>query len=185
MEETGIIRKVREHTDWCSSIVYSTNRDGSLRIWVEPKRLNDSIKRCPHNMPTFEEINPAFVGAKHFSKLDAKAGYWSVQMEEQSQLLTFRTPIGRYCYQRLPFGICGSQDIFQQRMGEIVSLEGCAGIAEDICIFGATQEEHDQRLIALLEVAKSAGFLFNSTVLNHPKLNIVLPQRLQCCRDWA
>ena len=163
MEDTGIIRKVREHTDWCSSIVYSTKSDGSLRICIDPRRLNESIKRCPHKMPTLEEINPAFVGAKHFSKLDAKAGYWSVQLEEQSQLLTtFRTPIGRYCYQRLPFGLCLSQDIFQQRMdGILESLEGCVGIAEDICIFGATQEEHDQRLIALMEVANSA--VFNAT----------------------
>ena len=52
MEDTGIIRKVREHTDWCSSIVYSTKSDGSLRICVDSKRLNESIKRCPHKMPT-------------------------------------------------------------------------------------------------------------------------------------
>ena len=116
-------------------------------------------------MPTLEEINPAFVGAKHFSKLDAKAGHWSVQLEEQSQLLTtFCTPIGRYCYQHLQFRLCVSQDIFQQRMDEILeSLEGCVGIADDICISGATQEEHDQRLIAVVEVAKSAGLVFNST----------------------
>ena len=138
-------------------------------------------------MPTLEEINPAFVGAKHFSKLDAKAGYCSVKLEEQRQLLTtFRTPIGRYCYQRLPFGLCVSQDIFQKRMDEILeSLEGCVGIAADICIFGATQEEHDQRIIALMEVAKSAGRVQLHKVFNQPKLNIVLRQRIQCCGDWA
>ena len=49
-------------------------------------------------------------------------------------------------------------------MDEILeSLEGCVGIADDIGIFGVTQEEHDQRLIALMEVAKSAGLVFNST----------------------
>ena len=54
--------------------------------------------------------------------------------------------------------------MFQQRMDEILeSLEGCVGIEDDICIFGATKEEHDQRLIALMEVAKSAGLVFNST----------------------
>ena len=137
MEDTCIIRKVREHTDWCSIIVYSTKSVGSLRICLDPKRLNESIKRGSHKMPTLEGINPAFVGAKHFGKLDAKARYWRVQLEEQSQLLViFRTPFGRYCYQRLPFGLCVSQDIFQQRMDEILeSLEGCVGIA-DICIFG-------------------------------------------------
>ena len=75
MVDMGIIRKVKEHTDWCSSIVYSTKKDGSLRICLDPKRLNEAIKRCPHKTPTLEEINPAFVGARWFSKLDAKSGY--------------------------------------------------------------------------------------------------------------
>ena len=73
MEDTGVIRKVREHTACCSSIVYSTKCDGRLWICLDPKMLNKSIMRCPHKMLTVEEINPAFVGAKHFSKLDAKA----------------------------------------------------------------------------------------------------------------
>ena len=82
MEETGVIRKITKHTDWCSSLVYSTKKDGNLRICLDPKFLNDAIKRCPHKMPTLEEVNPKFAGAKVFSKLDAKAGYWSVLLEE-------------------------------------------------------------------------------------------------------
>ena len=31
-----------------------------------------------------------------------------------------------------------------------------------LCVFGATQEEHDERLVALLEVANSSGLVFNS-----------------------
>ena len=48
-------------------------------------------------------------------------------------------------------------------MDEILEgLHGCVGIAGDICVFGATQEEHDERLVALLEVANSSGLVFNS-----------------------
>ena len=43
------------------------------------------------------------------------------------------------------------------------SLEGCVGIADDICIFGTTKDEHDQWLVTLPEEAKSAGLVFNST----------------------
>ena len=115
-------------------------------------------------MPTVEEVNPHFAGARIFSKLDAKAGYWSVPLEENSQLLTtFRTPIGRFCFRRLPFGLNISQDIFQQRIDEILEpLEGCVGIADDICVFGATEEEHDSRLLALMEAARASGLVFNS-----------------------
>ena len=76
----GVKRKIKEHTDWCSSTVYNTKRDGSLRIRLHPKKLNEAMKRCPHKTPMLEEINLALVGAKYSSKLDTKAGYWSVSL---------------------------------------------------------------------------------------------------------
>lgn len=48
-------------------------------------------------------------------------------------------------------------------MDEILeSLEGCVGIADDICIFSTTEDEHDKRLLALLEAAKISGLVFTS-----------------------
>ena len=97
MERQDIIKKVDHHTDWCSSLTTTVKKDGSLRVCLDPRRLNQSLKRCPHKIPTLEEITPAFAKAKYFSKLDAKAGYWSVPLAESSQeLTTFRTPFGRF-----------------------------------------------------------------------------------------
>ena len=140
-------------------------------------------------MPTLEEINPAFVGAKHVNKLDAKAGYWSVQLKEESQLLTtFRTPIGRYCYQRLPFGLCVSQYTFQQRMDAILeSLEGYVGIADDthLHIWGQTRRPRSTAHLSPGSSKASRTCVQLHKVLNQPKLNIVIRQRLQCCREWV
>ena len=165
MEEQGIIRKIKKHTDWCSSMTTTVKKDGSLRMCLDPKRLNDAVKRCPHKIPTLEELNPEFSQAKFFSKLDAKAGYWSVHLHEDSQeLTTFRTPFGRYCFQRLPFGLCTSQDIFQQRMDAILEqTRGCVGIADDVAVFGKTEQEHDENLVRLMEVAQREGLVFNSS----------------------
>lgn len=93
MEQQGVIAKVTEHSDWCSSLATSIKKDGSLRICLDPKKLNNSLKRCPHKAQTIEEISHKFHEAKYFSKLDAKAGYWGCQLDEDSQkLTTFRTP---------------------------------------------------------------------------------------------
>ena len=103
MVKQGVIRKVKERTDWCSSLAYSVKKDGSLRICIDPQKLNAALKRCPHRILTLEDINPKFTGSSVFSKMDAKAGYWSVHLDEPSQLLTtFRMPFGRYCWKRLP-----------------------------------------------------------------------------------
>ena len=164
MEQEGVIQRITEHSDWCSSLVYVTKPDNSLRICLDPQRLNQSLRRCPHKIPTLEELNPAFANAKMFSKLDAKAGYWSIPLHEESQLLTtFRTPFGRYCWRRLPFGLNVSQDIFQARMDIILeNLPGVVNIADDICVFGSNQAEHDQNLQLLMDRAASSGLVFNS-----------------------
>ena len=174
MEQDGVIRKVEEHTDWCSSLAFSTKSDGSIRICLDPAKLNRSLKRCPHKIPTLEELNHRFSGAKYFSKLDAKAGYWSIILDQPSQLLTtFRTPLGRYCFCRLPFGLSVSQDIFQQRMDTILDqCTNAVGIADDICVFSKTKEEHNQHLLQLMEVARKSGLVFNSSKCNIKKSEI-------------
>ena len=164
MEDQGVIRKVQHHTDWCSSLTTSMKKDGSLRLCLDPKRLNNALRRCPHKIPTLEELNPEFSGAQFFSKLDAKSGYWAVHIEKKSkELTTFRTPFSRYCFQRLPFGLSVSQDIFQERMDHIIAqVPGCVGIADDIAIFGRTEAEHDHNLRQLMETARREGLVFNS-----------------------
>ena len=164
MEKQGVIRKVSEHTDWCSSLAYSVKKDGSFCICIDPQKLDQALKRCPHKVPTLEELNPQFAGSTIFSKLDAKAGYWSVHLDPDSQLITtFRTPFGRYCWTRLPFGLRVSQDIFQARMDEILEdLPGVVGITDDVCVHGKDEEEHDRNLKALMDRAKESGLVFNS-----------------------
>ena len=164
MVKQGVVRKVKEHTDWCFSLAYSVKKDGSLRICIDPQKLSTALKRCPNEILMLEEINPKFTGSSVFSKMDAKAGYWSVHLDEPSQLLTtFRTPFGRYCWKRLPFGLRVSQDIFQARMDEILEdLPGVAGITDDVCVHGKDVHEHDDNLRRLMERAKQCGLVFNS-----------------------
>ena len=165
MEQQGVIRKVTEPTEWVSSLVYSKKKDGSLRICLDPRHLNQALKRPHYKTPTLEELNHKFARSQYFSKLDAKAGYWSVQLDEESQpLTTFQTPFGRYCYVRLPFGLSVSQDIFQQRMDMVLEqCEGAEGIADDVVVHGETEELHDKNLIQLMSVAEKNGLVFNSS----------------------
>jgi hypothetical protein len=164
MVEQEVIRRIEEPTDWVSSLTYVTKRDGSIRVCLDPRHLNKALIRPQHHIPTVEELNHRFANAKLFSKLDAKAGYWSIKLDPESQkLTTFQTPFGRYCFQRLPFGLSVSQDIFQVEMDKILEqCDGACGIADDVAIFGATEEEHDRNLLQFMEVAAKHGLALNS-----------------------
>ena len=85
-------------------------------------------------------------------------------MEEDSQALTtFRTPFGRYKFKKLPFGLNVSQDIFQEKIDQILErCPGTVGIADDIACFGDTEAEHDKNLWNLLAEAEKSGLVFNS-----------------------
>ena len=94
MESQGIIRKVREPTEWVSSRLYFRKKNGKLRPCLDPKDLNRAIMRSHYKTPTMEELAHKLSGAQHFSKLDAKSGYGSIPLEEESQLSsTFHSPI--------------------------------------------------------------------------------------------
>ena len=112
-------------------------------------------------IPTLEELNPEFAEARVFSKMDAKAGYWSIHLDEASQITTFRIPFGRYCYRRLPFCLCVSQDLFQQDR-ILARAPGCVGIADDVVVYGRDNAEHDNNLLRLMRVDKEEGLVFNS-----------------------
>ena len=99
---------------------------------------------------------------RFFSKLDAKAGYWSIKLDEASQKLTsFQPPFGRYCFRRLPFGLSVSQDILQLEMGRI--LEKCTGVCGIAEILWCTNEvEYNRNLLQFTDVARQHGLTINS-----------------------
>ena len=163
MVDLGVIAKVTEPTDWVSSLVYSRKSNGRLRVCLDPKDLNKAIKRPHYRTPTLDEITHILAGASMFSKLDARHGYWSVKLDDESSILnTFNSPFGRYCFKRLPFSLNLSQDVFQERMDNILEMSpGTISIADDVGVFGRDAAEHDANLHHLMKTVQRHGLVFN------------------------
>ena len=158
-----IIDKVEGPTDWVSNLVIVEKPNGKLRVCLDPRDLNQAIKRQHYQLPTAEDILSKMAGAKYFSKLDASSGYWQLKLdEESSQLLAFHTPFGRYKFKRLPFGVNCASEIFQAEGTKILEgLEGCANAQDDIVVWGDTKDNHDRRLRNVLSRIRSSGLKLN------------------------
>ena len=121
LQDEDIIESVTEPSEWVSSLLVITKKDGTLRICIDPSDLNKAIRREHFPIPTFDEIAADLTGAKYFSVFDAKSGFHQVQLHPDSyHYTTFNTPLGRFRWKRLPFGLSSSPEVFQRKMIEAV-----------------------------------------------------------------
>ena len=76
-----------------------------------------------------------------------------------------------------------SQDMFQLRMDAILEqCPGVIGIHDDMVIFGVDQQDHDAKLINLLNVCQKEGLVLNSKKLELRRESHILRGRVQCTR---
>ena len=71
-----IITKVDDPTNWISSLVVATKRNGKVRLCIDPKPLNNALKRNHYPLPTIENVLPLLSDAKLFTVLDSRDGFW-------------------------------------------------------------------------------------------------------------
>jgi hypothetical protein len=169
LESAGVVSRVDIPTSWISSLVAVRKQNKQVRICLDPKDLNRAIRRNKYPIPTIEDVLPKLEKAKCFSLLDAKDGFLQIELSQRSRLLTtFWTPIGRYCWNRMPFGLSSAPEEFQRRLHQALDgLTGIEVIADDILVYGcgdSTEEgaaDHDRNLLALMERLKDRGIKIN------------------------
>ena len=163
MERNGVKSRIDEPSKWCAPMVVTPKSNEKVHMCVDLTQLNRYVQRENHPLPTTDTALGKLAGEKFFSLLDANSGFWQIKLSEKSRpLTTFIPPWGRYCFNVLPFGISSGSEKFQKCMNHI--LEGLDGVEcniDDILIYGTTQEEHDQRLKAVLRRLNDANVTLN------------------------
>lgn len=89
-------------------------------------------------------------GAKVFTTLDAKCGFWQIPLDDaSSKLTTFMSPFGRHRFLRMPYGISAGSLVFQRSMEQLFAGQPCE-IVDNILIWGRTHEEHNEHFRQVL-----------------------------------
>ena len=162
MQRLGVIELVETPREWSAGMVVVPKTNGRVRICVDLTKLNESVYRERHILPAVDQTLAQIAGARYFSKLDANSGFWQIPLSKESALLTtFITPFGRYHFNRLPFGITSAPEHFQRRVSTLLRDLEVVCLIDDVLIYGRSQEQHDERLLVVLNRLEEAGLTLN------------------------
>ncbi|XP_052777918.1 uncharacterized protein K02A2.6-like [Mya arenaria] len=81
MVQDKVIVKVTAPSVWVNSMVTVEKPNGSLRVCLDPKDLNEAIVGPHYSSRSIDDILPDLTGATVFSKFDARTGYRRLRPE--------------------------------------------------------------------------------------------------------
>ncbi|XP_063850972.1 uncharacterized protein LOC135094643 [Scylla paramamosain] len=171
--EQGVIEE--SVSPYAAPIVMVRKKDGSLRLCVDYRRLNEVTVKDAFPLPRVQDTLDALAGAQYFSSFDLAAGYHQILVRAEDRPKTaFVTPFGHYQYVRCPMGLSNSPATFQRFMEYVFSDQVFVTLLvylDDLLVFARSVDEHLDRLEGMLKLLRKHGLK-----LKPSKCHILKPQ---------
>ena len=147
-------------SNWASPIVIVPKKSApreppKRRLCIDFRKVNELQQRGPsrreergqislHPLPKIDEMYAKLKGAKVFSTIDLRSGYYHITLGKNSRDQTaFVMPFGKYEFLMVPFGLAQAPAYFQLLMNQVLEGLPFAMIyLDDIIIFSNNKEEH-------------------------------------------
>lgn len=150
---------------WASPVVVVDKKDKGSRLCIDYRGLNAKTHLDAYPMPQITDILDSLQGAKVFTTLDLKSGYWQVEMDPASvQKTAFITASGLYEFLCLPFGLKNAAASFQRLMEQVLrehKNKCCMVYIDDIIIYSSDIQSHLHHLKQVFQSLHNAGLTLN------------------------
>ena len=145
-------------SEYAAPVTLALKPDGSWRFCVDYRKLNAITKEAKYPLPRIEDCLDQLRGAKFFTKIDLRSGYWQVRIHpDDVEKSAFRTHMGHHEFLVVPFGLQGAPSLFQRLMNHYLRPylgKYCMVYLDDIIIYSKTREEHLQHLETILQLLR-------------------------------
>ena len=116
MLRKGLIRP--SASPWGSPIIFVDKRDGTTRLCVDYRKLNDVTIKNKYPLPKIEHLFNQLNGARIFPKIDLRTGYHQLKIRATDIPKTaFTTRYGLYEYNVMSFGLTNAPAYFMNQIG--------------------------------------------------------------------
>ena len=153
LAEKGFIRP--SASPWGSPVLFVRKKDDTLRMCVDYRNLNAVTIKNKYPLPRIDDLLDQLRNAKYFSKIDLRSGYHQMKIRQEDIPKTaFVTRYGQYEFTVVSFGLTNAPAYFMNMMNKVFMDELDKFVVvfiDDILIYSATKEEHEQHLRIVLE----------------------------------
>ena len=139
---------------------------GEIRLVCDYRRLNVVTVPDPYYQPRVEETLERMATASFFTILDLARGFYQVPIAmEDRDKTTVVTPLGKFRFVVMPFGLRNAPATFQRLMDDL--LGSCNSFTnvyiDDVAIFSIDWEDHTRHVRAVFDILKTAGLTIQPT----------------------
>jgi hypothetical protein len=136
-------------------ILFVHEKDGTLRMCVDYRALNKVMVKNWYPLSRIDDLFDRLSGAKVFSKIDLRSGYYEIRIAEGDEEKTIcRTRYGSYEFLMMPFGLINAlatfctfmNDNFWEWLDDFVVV-----YIDDILIYSGSLEEHAKHLLKVFQ----------------------------------
>ncbi|WVZ76299.1 hypothetical protein U9M48_024286, partial [Paspalum notatum var. saurae] len=151
--DKGFIRP--SSSPWgCPALFVEKKDQGGKRLCVDCRPLNDVTIRNKYPLPHIDILFDQLSGAKIFSKIDLRSGYYQIKIREEDIPKTaFLIRYGLYEYLVMSFGLTNAPAFFMYMMNSVFmnELDKFVVVFIDIIlIYSKSEKEHKEHLRIVL-----------------------------------
>lgn len=136
-------------------ILFAKKKDGSFRMCVDYRKLNDITKKDRYPLPLIQENLARLRRAKVFTKIDLRNAYHLIRIKKGHEWKTaFRTRYGHFEYTVMPFGLSNAPAVFQRFINSVLKefLDDFVVVyLDDILIFSEDPSKHVEQVRQVLQ----------------------------------
>jgi hypothetical protein len=184
-----------------SPILFVKKTDGTLRLCVDYRGLNEGTIKNRYPFPLLQETLMRLSKAKYFTCLDIRGAYNLVRITEGEEWKTaFRTRYGLYELLVMPFGLTNTAADFQALINDVLRAyldNFCTAYIDDIMIYSNTVKEHKNQVYKVLKALSDAGLYLKPEKYQFHKqevkyLGFIIttngirmdPEKVSCILEW-